>query len=367
MIKIKKNRPLRWILGILIAFDLMVIGCLWFMFGTFITAARSIEKLEDGLYTMEYNGDYGLDEFLEQGGAADDEALADYLVGYLSKGFYKIDSKVKTGDIGCSTLCLPNENGDILYGRNFDWEEGNVMLIHTRPKNGYESTATCLLDFLGFGDDYVPDSSMTARMQALAAIYVPLDGMNEKGLMVSDLMAGDDEVTHQQTEKPDLTTTTAIRLLLDRAATVEEALELLSQYDMNSSIGSAHHLSIADASGRSIVVEYVNGEMLVKDTKVVTNHYLCDSEKQENGSEQSHIRFDRLQGVTGVNDESDMMAAMKSVAQMNFPQDDPESYEKTLWTIVYNPAGLCADLCISENYDHTYGILLHEKGSYVKR
>ena len=58
-------------------------------------------------------------------------------------------------------------------------------------------------------------------MQTVAAIYVTLDGMNEKGLMVADLMAGDKEQTNQQTEKPDLTTTTAIRLLLDKAATVE--------------------------------------------------------------------------------------------------------------------------------------------------
>ena len=48
------------------------------------------------------------------------------------------------------------------------------------------------------------------------------------------------EETHQQTEKPDLTTTTAIRLLLDQAANVDEAVALLGQYDMNSSIGSSH-------------------------------------------------------------------------------------------------------------------------------
>ena len=88
-------------------------------------------------------------------------------------------------------------------------------------------------------------------------------------------MAGDDEETHQRSDKPDLTTTTAIRLLLDRAADVDEAVALLGQYDMNSSIGSAHHLSIADASGRSVVVEYVNGDRGGADqqsTLVVKSH-----------------------------------------------------------------------------------------------
>ena len=54
----------------------------WRMFGTFVVAARSIHKLQDGLYVMEYRGDYGFDEFLALGGAADDSAVADYLIGY---------------------------------------------------------------------------------------------------------------------------------------------------------------------------------------------------------------------------------------------------------------------------------------------
>ena len=51
---------------------------------------------------------------------------------------------------------------------------------------------------------------------------LPLDGMNEKGLAVSVNMIQDYDAICQDTGKPDLTTTTAIRLLfLDRAANVE--------------------------------------------------------------------------------------------------------------------------------------------------
>ena len=32
-----------------------------------IRTAASVKKLEDGLYSMEYKGDYNLDDFLEQG------------------------------------------------------------------------------------------------------------------------------------------------------------------------------------------------------------------------------------------------------------------------------------------------------------
>lgn len=364
--KRKKKIIIISVCGIVALLLLIVAIGAWSMFGTQIQAANSIEKLEDGLYSMEYRGDYGFDEFLAEGGADSDAALADYLVSFLSHGFYKVDSEVQTGDFGCSTICTKDENGTVFFRRNYDWEECRAIIVHTVPDDGYESISTCCLDFLGFGEEYIPDGSMIERMQTLAAIYVPLDGMNEMGLMVADLMAGDDEETHQRTDKADLTTTTAIRLLLDKAANVDEAVELLKKYDMNSSIGSAHHLSIADATGKSVVVEYVNGEMLVTETKVVTNHYLADCEKQGVGSEQSHIRFDTLSACTGAYDEMGVRDLLESVAQKNYPQSVGD-YEKTMWSIVYCPEGLCADFYFDEDYGHSYGLLLREKGSFLKR
>ena len=363
----KNKRRILWgILAVIVILLAVFAAGAWSMFGTLITAANSIQKLEDGLYAMEYTGDYGFDDFLAQGGAASDGEVANYLVSFLSRGFYKAESDVQTGQFGCSTICTRDENGTTFFGRNYDWAECRAMLVHTVPEDGYESFSTCCLDFLGFGEGYTPDGSMMDRMQTLAAIYVPLDGMNEKGLMVADLMAGDQEETHQQTEKPNLTTTTAIRLLLDRAADVDEAIALLGQYDMNSSIGSAHHFSIADASGKSVVVEYVDGKMLVTQTKVVTNHYIADSEKQGIGSEQSHIRFDPLPAHTGPADETKVRTLLESVAQKNYPQTEG-SYEKTMWSIVYCPGEGRADFCFSENFDHSYTLQLGQNSGFLKQ
>ena len=52
---------------------------------------------------------------------------------------------------------MTSPDGAPLFGRNFDWEECDKMLVHTIPKNGYESIATCNLNFLGFGEDWKPD------------------------------------------------------------------------------------------------------------------------------------------------------------------------------------------------------------------
>ena len=360
------KKVLKWVGIGFAALLVVIIAGAWVMFGTFVKAANSIEKLEDGLYSMEFTGDYGFDEFLAAGGADSDSAVADYLISFLSHGFSKIDSKVQSSGFGCSTIYTQDKDGTYFFGRNYDWAECQTMIVHTKPKSGYESVSTCCLDFLGFGDEYAPDGSMMERMESIAAIYVPLDGMNSEGLVVADLIAGDKEETHQQTGKTALTTTTAIRLLLDRAANVEEAVSLLRQYDMNSSIGSAHHLSIADANGKSVVVEYVNGEMLVTETKVVTNHYLSDCEKQGVGSEQSHKRYDTLSAYTGPAGAGEVRDLLESVAQKNFPQT-ADSYEKTMWSIVYCPEKRCADFYFAENFIHSYELILSEKGPFLER
>ena len=379
-----KNRwkkVLVWTAVVIVLILAVVAFGAWRMFGTFITAARSIHKLRDGVYVMEYRGDYGFDDFLAQGGADSDSAMADYLVGFLSRGYYKkADNEIKPGDYGCSTVCVKAKNGNVYFGRNFDWEKGRAMIVHTVPDHGYESLSTCCLDFLGFGDDYMPDGSMPERIQTLAAIYVPLDGMNEKGLIVADLMAGDKEETHQKTDKPDLTTTTAIRLLLDHAANVDEAVELLKQHDMNSSIGTAHHFSIADATGKSVVVEYVNGEMLVAETNVVTNHYLADSPKKGVGDEESHLRFDHVSEFIGPDfvlaggfgahgnwivqkpfQEVRSCIARVSQSQKEFwyPQGDDDGDDVTLWSIVYAPGNQRADFYFREDFKNGYRLFLH--------
>ena len=87
---------------------------------------------------------------------------------------------------------------------------------------------------------------------ALTGLFLALDGLNEKGLAIAVLDAGDKVVTRQNTSKPDLTTTTAVQYLLKNAANIDEALVLLKASDMNSDPGSAYHFSMADATGRSV-------------------------------------------------------------------------------------------------------------------
>lgn len=244
-----------------------------------LKAALSVERLADNLYTMEYVGDYGFDKFIKNGGASNTDDIASFMTNYLK--------------FGCSTI---STNSEVKYlARNFDWwsEPCTIMIMRTKPKNGYASISTVNLNFLNFGKDWKPNT-LGNKFMSIGAIYCPLDGMNEKGLVIADLTAGDEEITNQNSGKPALTTTTAIRLLLDKAANVDEAIELLGQFDMNSDIGIAHHYAISDLSGRSVVVEYVDNKIYVKDTPTVANHYLTDTYKLGIGGDYSHYRQDVL-------------------------------------------------------------------------
>ena len=103
--------------------------------------------------------------------------------------------------------------------------------------------------------------------------------MNEKGLVVATLNVPNEKVEYDSS-KPILGRWQVLRLLLDKAATVEEALEQMKNY--NCFDGSVHFF-IADALGNSVVVEYISGEMKVINSEesfqVVTNFYLSDKER----------------------------------------------------------------------------------------
>ena len=335
------------VLAVLLVAVVVLLAGAWSMFGEKVKAAQSVRKLEDGLYYVEYSGDYGFDAFLNKGGASSEAAMAQYITSFLSGGFMKTGVNPVPQDFGCSTLTAGN-----IMGRNFDWEgaNGSAIIIHTKPQNGYDSYSTSWFYFLGFGQNWKPEGFANQYM-ALAAIYVPLDGINEKGLCVADLVNGDNEQTHQKTDKVDLTTSTAIRLLLDHAATVDEAIELLKQYDMNSAIGMSHHIAISDASGRSVVVEYVADEMIVTETPVVTNHYLSAGEKQGVGNEESHARFDKLMelcdAVTGT---EQMRDTMHTVSHSGITQ----------WSIVYDLEAKALDFYWQLQFGKPYSFTLSE-------
>ncbi|MCM1329891.1 MAG: linear amide C-N hydrolase [Ruminococcus sp.] len=312
-----------------------------------ITLSGEVISLEKGLSAVKYEGDYGFDDFLSKSGAKSDSDVVDFLTeniltsGGISFGGFPF---------GCSTVSVKNSEGGCIFGRNFDWNSCNAMIVQSVPGNGYSSISTVNTDFINMSG--VKLSKLPDDMQAVICLYAPLDGMNEKGLAVSVNMIQDNAAISQNSHKPDITTTTAIRLLLDKSANVDEALELLEQYDMHASMGYTVHLAIADNNGKSVAVEYVNNEMIVVETPVVTNFYLADGEKFGIGTEQSHERYDILNNFLSENKTADMSAvrgALDSVSKDNFNE-----FESTEWSVVFNQSTGEVHYYHRENYEKKY-------------
>lgn len=193
--------------------------------------------------------------------------------------------------------------------------------------------------------------------------YLIMDGMNEKGLAVSVLKL-DGKPTHQRTGKPQITTTAALRLMLDKAANVDEALALLEKYDMNSSMETANfHFLLSDADGKNVVLEYTIDDMTVIDTNYVANHYLAP---KMHGFGHAYDRFAVLDSAVKFKKSIfTPFEAMSLLSLVSQPETE-EATSMTQWSVVYNLHDLTAQVAIRRNYDKLFNFTLADLSGKAK-
>lgn len=339
--------------AVIAAVILAAVLCVLFIFRRELGSVWSLQKQDDFYYTMDYKTDYGLDEFLESGARTDSE-LAGFVVKKLMKG---LPVEISLPDLGCSTFAAETSEGEKLFGRNFDNKQAAYALVHTDPEEGYESISMVNLSYIGFKDG----SSVQDKALALAAPYIPLDGVNEAGLAIGVLQLFN-EPTVQETGKTPITTTSAIRMVLDKAATVEEAIGLLEQYDMHSSANAPYHFQIADASGDSATVEYVGNVMSViraeEGEKLATTNFVLTpgaSYGDGKGQDRWKILTEGLKESGGVLTEDEAMGLLEAVAQDKM---EDGVFSGTLWSGVYNLEKRTLMLSCNRDYEtvRCYGV-----------
>ena len=316
---------------------------------------------ENGIYEIDYVADYKLDQLLEEGGVNNEDELAKYILRIMLKGL-PINIEYEVPELGCSTFFAETPDKGYIFGRNLDNQVTDLAVVKTAPKNGYKSVSVVNLSFLGYNENHTPEA-LTDRIVTLGAPYFPLDGINEKGLAVGVLQL-QAPPTDQQSEKVDVGTTLAIRILLDKAATVKEAVDLLSTFDMHASAKGCFHLQIVDAEGNSVVVSYVNNEMVVTEMdgnyQAATNFYLHDVpfEYEKQGEDRYAVLIDTLSAKKGVLTQEDGMNLLKSVSFEGTPPDEEGRVYSTQWSSVYDLTNPSLTLCADRNYENhfTYAV-----------
>lgn len=283
----------KFLLGLvaILAVLCIAVACIW---GGEIATLRSIKAVDGNeyLYTMEYKAAYDLDDLIVND--IDENAeLLNYVVGRIGKGLpIKIkssqvaDENGEMATINCTSFQAAQADGDgFWYGRNYDYFKNPTMVTVSHPKKGYASIACSDMSHFGYSLEKLP-TSLATQLNCLAAIYAPVDGINEKGLCTS-IMALPKQASQQDTPRHDVGTTVIMRLWLDRCATVQEALDLLETVDVrhDASVGSGYHYMVADANGDCAVVEFDKEDgwktMIVRkpadaNSMLVTNHLLSE-------------------------------------------------------------------------------------------
>ena len=336
-----------------------------------LTTLASFQKLSDrdeahrdgAVYQINFSGDYSFDEFLSQGGASNDAELISFVTRSITKGI--IPMHIKTSSIACSAFTADTQSGDRVFGRNYDFSATNTAIVYTDPGEGrHASYSTIDLSFLGLDKDKDVES-LGQKILTLAAPYVPLDGVNDAGVACGIFMSyqgeGKGTPTDTQTDKPDLTSTTLLRLILDYADSVEDAVALVEQYDLHDSTNCVFHYMVADSTGRSAILEWVGSDadhdsdgsqrrlnVLWNDTdalsdssdwQVVTNFIKTPdyytSPDQMHGLDRYEHLADRLRETNGiVADEDAAMALLAEVGRRTWNNDDSNSL--TVHSAVYN-------------------------------
>ncbi len=163
----------------------------------------------------------------------------------------------------CSVFSATAENS-VIMGRNWDNQNvGSIIVSLYHLPKGYASISFSRAIDMGFplNVDLLDFKSSEFGNKLLLAPFYAMDGVNEHGLAVS--VSGVRQTTVKpKSGKESVCITFLIRKILDQTKNIEEAVVLVEKYipfDLDKNSLNCH-LIIADSSGKSVILEYVEDQ-----------------------------------------------------------------------------------------------------------
>ena len=246
-------------------------------------------------------------------------------------------------------------NDTVIVGRNWDNENvGSIIINLYFPANGYSSVSFSRavdLDFpLNMDLEEIIGTDLGKRL--LLSPFYAMDGMNEHGLTVA--VAGNRGTTQKPLlGKDPIYMPYLIRKILDQTKSVEEAVKLVDKYipfdlDQNS-LNS--HLMVADASGRSVILEYESDQWRIiesdKSWQVMTTKTIfnvSDANLRDKCWRYKGIS-EALDKTKGAADWHTGMRILQDVSQIG-----------TTWSVVYSPTSKDLYFSVYQHWDTIYHI-----------
>lgn len=321
------------------------------------------------LYSMAIEYDYDIDDIISNftdqrseylSGKKTIEAAAD-LAG---KTALDLDTSTHTKfqPFGCSAFTSLASDGTWRMGRNYDFKlNSSGMLVYCHPKNRYRSIAFAALANVGVSDPLLQKDEESL----LLTPFVCLDGINEKGVSVAVLVVDGMPTCQNNKEKPDMFTSLAIRLVLDKASSTDEAIKMLEGYNMFAAGGKDYHFYISDAHGVSKVVEYdfrktETRDFLATSTNIATNFYLFDGSKYYGHGHNRYVAIQRTLDFAEKNPTEDVLwDALKNSSQEPIEGDLTSN---TQWSILFDNSANTAEIVFRRNWDDSHKFALTNNG-----
>lgn len=149
----------------------------------------------------------------------------------------------------CTTFCFADK-GQIVFGRNYDWDIGNGMVMIN--KRGMSKTAM-------LQDDEKPAKWISKFGSLTFNQYgreFPTGGMNEKGLVVELMMLNESEYPEHD-RRPVVGCLEWIQYQLDNSSSIADVIQKSQTIRISSRVKL--HFLVSERSGAAVTVEFLNG------------------------------------------------------------------------------------------------------------
>jgi hypothetical protein len=297
----------------------------------------SVQQIDDyPLYTMRYYGDYA-------------QNIA--IVEALSAQTFALPTADARPAWGCSLFTAFADSENALYGRNFDWRFSPAVLLYADPPDGYASVSMVDIAYLGFASPTaarsITDLPLTDRAGLIYAPLWPFDGMNEYGLVIGMAAVSDTAMPYDPAHAT-IGSLGIMRAVLDHARTVDEAVAIFQQYNIDMEGGPTLHYLIADATGQSVLIEFADGALIVQPNAqrwdMATNFVRATAPRvPESMCWRYRTISAQMSESAGRLTPEDALGLLSRVAQSN-----------TQWSIVYGMASGEIRVAMHGDYTHAH-------------
>jgi choloylglycine hydrolase len=239
--------------------------------------------------------------------------------------------------MACTTFFI-NQDGQLIFGRNYDWITG-VGILHTNQRGLFKTSAVADENKMSWVSSY---GSISFNQYGKE---FPTGGMNEKGLVI-ELMWLDGTRYPASDDRAAIGVLQWIQYQLDINASVDEVIASDKNIRIATKETPLHYL-VADAGGHIASIEFLEGKMLVHRDGQMPYPVLANDTYEKSKEAATHsLKENKLPGynsldrfVTACKMINEYKSHDKKVALTDYAfsiLDKVAQGDFTKWSIVYD-------------------------------